>query len=523
VLMSRLFAATLREMPAGARSVGHALLQRAGFLRPIASRGLALLPLGNRAMAKIEGVIRDELLALGGQPIDLPGSVDPWEAAELCRTVVRSWRQLPRLLFQIRHGIAVDAFTLDADAAGTDERSEALARLCAGSLALFGLEASEAEGMAERCFVRIDAEGDDELVRCPGCGLVAPRATARFARDAAVDEEPAPLQKIATPGCTTIDGLAALLSIPRRRTAKAVFMMAAPAKQDSGAAEQFVFAVVRGDREVSEAKLAATVGARGLRPAMPDEIRATGAVPGYASPVGLPASTLVVVDEEAAGSRNLVAGANEDGYHLLNTNVPRDYQPSMVADIALAAEGDPCPGCGAPLGSVRGTLLARVARLGPWPAKAEGAVFLDRKGKEQPVLVGHCVIELEPMLACMAAAHHDERGLRWPVAVSPYDVHLVSLGAAGTEVFEEAARVCRLLEEAGLEVLFDDREESPGVKFADADLIGIPLRLAASARARAAGGVELKRRDREERVVVALGDLAPRVRAELDSLLSPPS
>jgi prolyl-tRNA synthetase len=241
-------------------------------------------------------------------------------------------------------------------------------------------------------------------------------------------------------------------------------------------------------------------------------------VPGYASPIGLAPEALVVVDLEAAAAPNLAAGANEAGYHLLNTNAGRDYQPGMVADIASAGEGDACERCGSPLSLTRGIEVGNIFKLGTRYSQAVGAVFLDADGVEHPIVMGSYGIGTGRLLACVAEEHHDDRGLAWPASVAPYDVHLVSLGAAGTPAFEAAQRVAAALEQAGIEPLFDDRAESPGVKFADADLIGAPIRITSSERAQKAGGLEMKLRDREEKVIVPVADVPSRVAGVLSEL-----
>jgi prolyl-tRNA synthetase len=308
---------------------------------------------------------------------------------------------------------------------------------------------------------------------------------------------------VATPGCTTIDDLCRFLGVERCRTAKAVFRVADE--------EMFVFAVVRGDRDLSEAKLLRTLGAGQLRPATAEEVRAAGAVPGYASPIGLPPDTLVVADEELPGLANLVAGANETGFHLLNTNIPRDYKPSIVADIAMLPEEADCARCGDHLAACRGIQVST-----PWPGGIRGvtnagAVSQDREGRSHPVRVAGIRFNTARVLEAVAGAWHDGAGLRMPPAVSPFDIHVVSLGGPATEAMVAAERLTAELEGAGVRVLFNDREESAGVKFADADLIGAPLRVTVSARALSAGGVELKRRDADERAILPLASALARI------------
>ncbi|TLN14087.1 proline--tRNA ligase, partial [bacterium] len=335
--------------------------------------------------------------------------------------------------------------------------------------------------------------GEDTLLFCDSCGYSANRQVARFGRPPVAAEAPLPLEKVATPGASSIDELAVFLDIPASRTAKAVFYMAeVPAPEDEPQ-EQFVFALVRGDMEVNETKLANLIGARDLRPATTEEIKITGAEAGYASPVGL-RGVLVVADELIPHSPNLVAGANEPGYHLRNVNYGRDFTASRVGDIAAAADGSACPDCGAPLRSSRGVEVANIFQLGTRYSDALDCKFVGEDGSEQPVIMGSYGIGVGRLLACIAEEHHDEKGLIWPASVAPYPLHLVVLAGRSEFIGETAARLARQLTAAGLEPLYDDRPESAGVKFNDADLIGLPLRLTIGERSLKQGGVEFKRR-----------------------------
>jgi prolyl-tRNA synthetase len=361
--------------------------------------------------------------------------------------------------------------------------------------------------------------GEDTLVLCDACGYAANRQIARFAKPAAEAEAPRDVEKVATPETPTIAGLAALLGVPTSRTAKAVFLVAGH-EEPGGTREALAFAVVRGDMEVNETKLANALGASWLRPATDAEIRAAGAEPGYASPIGLDRADglTVVVDDAVPASPNLVAGANETGYHLMNTNVPRDYEPDVVADIAAADEGHACLRCGGPLRTARGVEVGNIFKLGTRYADAVGATFLDEAGTERPIVMGSYGIGVGRLLASVAEAHHDERGLVWPITVAPYEVHLISLAGTDDEVATVAERVYGALRTAGIDVLYDDRDDRPGVKFADADLIGIPIRLTVGARSLDRGGIELKRRDREESDIVAEDALIERVIEVMDAL-----
>jgi prolyl-tRNA synthetase len=357
--------------------------------------------------------------------------------------------------------------------------------------------------------------GEDTLILCGACGYAANRQIAKVSRR---QPEPAGLlavQKVATPDSKSIADLAAFLHIREDQTAKAVFMMAT-VLDGVKPRNQFVFAVVRGDTELNETKLANAVHAQSLRPATEDEIRAVGAVPGYASPVGL-ANVLVVADEWVTTSPNLVAGANEAGYHLLNVNYGRDYTAQIVTDLVAAREGDACPDCGQPLRAARGVEVGNIFQLGTRYTAALGATFSAADGTDQPVVMGSYGIGITRLLACIAESHRDEHGLVWPVSVAPYPVHVVVLTGktGGGESLAVAEQVVADLAAAGLEPLFDDRDETPGVKFNDADLIGLPLRLTVSERSLKAGGVELKRRDAAEKEIVPLAEVVARVEREL--------
>jgi prolyl-tRNA synthetase len=289
------------------------------------------------------------------------------------------------------------------------------------------------------------------------------------------------------------------------------------AKGQEPEVERFVFAVVRGDMEVNETKLANAVKAKALRPALVEEIRAIGAEPGYGSPLGV-RNAIIVVDDAVAASPNLVAGANEPGYHLLNVNYGRDYAADGVCDIAAAQEGDACPKCGAPLRAERGVEVGNIFKLGTRYTEAMGATFIDPEGALQPVVMGSYGIGIGRALACVAETHNDEFGLVWPVTVAPYAVHLITLGPEGSEATAAADRLYADLQAAGVEVLCDDRDRSPGIKFNDADLIGLPLRITVAQRGLKQGSVEFKRRDGKDREFIPLGEAVATAKARIAEL-----
>lgn len=563
--LSRAFFQTLRDAPADAELISHKLLLRAGFIQPLGAGIYSYLPLARRSMDKIEAIIRQEMNAIGGQeitmpvvhPADLWQQTGRWDAAypelvhwrdragrdmtlamtheevvaDLARREISSWRQLPQLVYhlqtkfrdeprsrggliRVREFTMKDSYSLDADDAGLDQQFEAHRGAYHRIFQRCGLETIQVSadvgmmgGSASVEFMAVTAAGEDTLLLCPACGYAANREVATFRKPAPPAEPPLPVEKVATPHCKTIAELAAFLGIAQSRTAKAVFFAAEDGK--------VIFAITRGDMEVNETKLRQASGARALRPATEEEIRAVGAEPGYGSAVGV-RGALVVVDDLVAASPNLVSGANEEGYHLLNVNSGRDYTPDIVADITAARGGEPCLACGSPLQAERGVEVGNIFKLGTRYSVALGALYDDPQGVKRPIVMGSYGIGVGRLLATAAELHHDEFGLRWPASIAPFHVHLVLLGKKAPQAEAVADRLYAELWAAGVEVLYDDREEpSPGVKFNDGDLIGLPLRVTVSARSLEQGGVELKRRDQAERRLVPLAELLATLRQEL--------
>jgi prolyl-tRNA synthetase len=307
-------------------------------------------------------------------------------------------------------------------------------------------------------------------------------------------------EEVETPGTDTIATLAALLEVPTSRTAKATFFMTGDGR--------LVTAIVRGDFEVNETKLVGAVKAvGGLRPATADEIRAAGMEPGYGSPVGA-RDTVVVVDALAAASPNLVAGANRPGIHLRNVNAGRDYTPDVIVDVANVRAGDPCPDCGSPVRLAQGIEVGNIFKLGSDFTVALNATYLAEDGERRHPVMGSYGIGLGRAMACIVEDHHDERGIAWPISVAPYRAHLVAIGAARDPAVAEAADgLYQRLTDASVSVLYDDRDESPGVKFTDAELLGMPTIVTVSPRSLAAGGVEVTDRASGERSVRPIDEL----------------
>jgi prolyl-tRNA synthetase len=329
---------------------------------------------------------------------------------------------------------------------------------------------------------------------------MANRQIALFEKPKPEDEELKELEKVATPNCKTIEELAEYLKVDQFRTAKVVFWVAT-ITEGSEDINKLVFAIVRGDMELNETKLANAIKAKDLRPAHEEEIEEVGAVPGYASAIGVK-NVLIVVDDLIVNSPNLVAGANEEGFHMRNVNYGRDYKADIVADLVSADEGYACQNCGEPMRTSRGVEVGNIFKLGTKYTEALGASYLDKNGVTKPVVMGSYGIGIGRLLQSIAEENNDENGLIWPITVAPYHVHLIAL--RGGE--EQAERLYKDLQAAGLEVLYDDRDESPGVKFNDADLIGIPIRITASQRSLKENNVELKLRREKEKEAVAIKD-----------------
>ncbi|HEX9597432.1 MAG TPA: proline--tRNA ligase, partial [Anaerolineales bacterium] len=557
--MSHMFGTTLRQAPADAEVASHQLLVRAGFIRQLSAGVYSLMPLGWRAVDKIEDIMRAEINAIGGQEILMPvvHTADIWKetgrwytwgqemsrfrdrkerdmalgptheevVTDLARREIQSYKQLPMLVYHIqtkwrddsrpraglirvREFTMKDSYSLDVDEAGLDKQYRAhyqayfnIFRRCDLPVVAVKSDVGLMGGSLAHEYMYLTPVGEDTLLLCDKCGYRANRQIAVFKKPTPEKEKPGKLEKVATPNTATIEDLARFLEIPKAKTAKALFMMAKISEGDKES-QKLIFAVVRGDMEVNENKLANAVKAVELRPAHAEEIAAIGAVAGYASPINLKGA-LVVVDDLIPDSPNLVAGANETGYHYINVNFGRDYRADIVADLAAAEEGYPCPNCGAPLRSSRGIEVGNIFKLGTFYSQAMGANYLDKDGKAQPITMGSYGIGSGRLLACVAEEHRDDKGLIWPMSIASYDVHLLALRGGG----EQAEALYAELQAAGLDVLFDERDESPGVKFNDADLIGLPIRLTVGERSLKEGGAELKLRHAEEKRLVKLDEV----------------
>ncbi len=574
--LSKLFVRTLRHAPAEAETASHQLLLRAGMIQQLAAGIYSYLPLAWRSLRKIENIIREEMDAAGSQELFMPvlQPQELWEESgrwmsfgpeliklhdrkernfclgptheevitDLVRKRVRSYRDLPLILYQIqtkfrdeprpRNGLVrvreftmKDAYSFDADEAGLDESYRKMLVAYKNIFDRCGLPSLTVEadsgaigGKESHEFMLLAATGENEVLQCSRCGYAANQERAEMRKVANAPEQALPVKEVATPGQKTIAEVAAFLGVPTNKTLKAVFYWV------DG---EIVFAVIRGDMDVNEVKLRNVLKRTwnlglDLHIATPAEVKAAGISAGFASPVGLK-GIKVVADDSVRLAANLVVGANREDYHLTNVNYPRDFTADVVADIAMARAGDQCPRCGGVFATARGIEVGHVFKLGTVYSEKMGAFFLDKDNVQRPIIMGCYGIGTGRLLAAAIEQNHDDKGIIWPLPIAPYHVHICALDMQNPQVAAAADRLYKEVQQAGLEVLYDDREESPGVKFADADLLGMPVRLTISPRTLAKRGVELKLRKERDFRLVPLDTVLGELRTVLAGLSSPSS
>ncbi len=565
--MAKLFGRTVREVPADAEFPSHQLMVRAAMIRPLGAGIYSLMPLGYRVIKKVEAIIREEMDRIGGQEMLMPfvHTADIWKetdryyqvgpemarfedragrdmvlamtheevVADLLRTDVSSYKQLPQIVYhlqskwrdeprarggliRVREFTMKDSYSLDVDEAGLEESYEAHAVAYDRIFTRIGLDFIKVGadvgmmgGSKSEEYMAFSPMGEDTILICENGDYAANREVATYQPFPHSDAEMLPLEEVETPNASTIQGVADFLDVPLSETAKAVFFMAG---------EQFVFVVIRGDLEVNETKLRNALQVSDLVPATVEQIQAIGAVAGYASPIGVHDAT-VVVDESVANARNLVAGANKEGFHVRNSNVGRDYEADIVADVAAASAGHLCPHCGNPMITRRAIEIGNIFKLGTRYTTAMGATYLDQNGKAQPVVMGSYGIGVGRAAATAVEQRHDDKGISWPISIAPYHVSLLSIGK-DADVQAAADTLYADLQAAGIEVLYDDRNERPGVKFNDADLIGNPIRLSISRKTLDAGEIELRLRHEDESSNVPREGIVEHIRQLVDGMLA---
>ena len=547
---SQLFIPTLREAPADAEAVSHKLLVRGGYIRQVSAGIWTFLPLGWRVHQKVVQIIREEMDAIGGQEMLMPvlTPYELWQQSgrdaipEIFRLQDRngreyvlpmtheetvtfharelsSYRQLPQLLYhfsikerdeprsrggllRLREFIMKDAYSFDRDEAGLEvsfrKNEGAYHRMferCGLEFSYVDAESGMMGGKESKDFLAPSGSGENVLVRCENCDYAADLEIAKGVPRAPDFPEPrAAPKEVETPGVTTIEALAELLEIDEAATSKAMPVLRA----DDG---RLVLGLVRGDDRLSESKMLGVL-ASDFRPATDEEIRgAFGAGGGSLGPIGLEVEILA---DETLREGQFVAGANRDGWHLLGVEAGRDYDPRFV-DIREAREGDRCPVCGGALLFETAIEIGHIFKFGTRYSEPLDATFLEEDGTKKPLIGGSYGVGPARVLAAVAEQSHDENGIVWPKAIAPYDVHVLALHGGSEKALSEAEKAASVLEDAGLDVLYDDREERPGEKFADADLIGCPVRVIVGKKTLEDGSVDVRTRDgaTDERVSIS--------------------
>lgn len=565
---SKLYAPTLRQTPAEAEVPSHQLMLRAGFIRKVAGGVYTYLPLAWRTLRKIEQIIREEMEAKDGQELALP-IVQPaelwketgrWEVfgeemfrlvdrhnrefclgptheeiiTDLVRNEVRSYKQLPLLLYQIqnkyrdeirprfglmrgREFIMKDAYSFDKDEAGLDKSYKDMYDAYTNIFNRCGLtfRPVEADGGAignatTHEFTVLAETGESDIVYCEKCDYAANAEKSELKPIVAPAEEELPLEKVNTPGTKTIEAVAEFLNTPIEKNIKAVIFQ--------NEKDQVICAFVRGDHEVNDVKLQNITGAITLKMAEESAIRAIGGVSGFMSPIGLSKDAIVVVDATVMEMHNAVCGANEEDCHYKNANPKRDFGDVIVADIRLIAQGDPCPHCGAPVKMTHGIEVGQVFKLGIKYSKALGATFLDENGREKPLIMGCYGIGVSRTMAAAIEQFHDDNGIIWPASIAPFEVVIVPINAKDEAQMQIAEKLYADMKNAGIDVLLDDRKDRAGVKFKDADLIGYPVRITVSPKLLDANEVEIKVRRDGATSNVKVDDCAQTVKDMLKNL-----
>lgn len=555
--LSKMYVRTLRELPAEAEIPSHILLLRTGMIRKLASGIYGFMPLGWRILHKIENIIREEMDKSGAQEI-LMSAIQPaelWEESgrwsaygpelwrikdrngrdfclgptheeiftDIVRDGVSSYRQLPLNLYQIQHKyrdearprfglmrsrefIMKDAYSFDKDQEGLDKSYDDMYDTYTRIFTRCGLTFRPVEadsgaigGNASHEFTALSEVGESDIAYCESCSMAAnvEKAVCRDAEPSPESEAMLELQEVHTPGTKTIEELASFLNIDKKKTIKALLF---EKYDEDGKADGYVAAFVRGDRDLNMIKLVNALKIPEHAIAFADESKleaAIGAVGGFTGPIGLH-DCMIVVDSELVGLKNLCAGACKPDYHILNVNYGRDYEGDIVTDLKVLKEGDPCPICGAPIKHTRGIEVGQVFKLGTKYSEAMNAIYKDENQQDHPLVMGCYGIGVSRTLAAVIEQHHDEDGIIWPVSVAPYHAIVTLVKPKDETQAKLAEDIYQRLLTAGVEAVIDDRDERPGVKFKDADLLGFPIRITVGKRA-GEGIVEYKlRRDSEK-------------------------
>lgn len=567
--VSRLYAPTLREVPAEAEVISHQLMLRAGFMRKAAGGIYSYLPLALRVLKKIENIVRDEMDKAGAQELLMPivQPAEMWQESgrwdvygaemfrlndrhnrsfclgptheemvtTLIRSDIRSYRQLPLNVYQIqnkfrderrprfglmrgREFIMKDAYSFDRDEEALDKSYKSMYDAYTNIFNRCGLTFRPVEadsgaigGSGSHEFMVIADSGEAEIVFCKDCEYAANVEKAELAPILAVDEPLEELKDVETPGCKTIAAVCEFLNLPIEKSVKAVAYTS-----EKG----LILCFVRGDHEVNEVKVINTCNVVNLEMATEEELLAAGTVGGFMGPIGIDSDkVMVVVDSSVMNMHNFCCGANKADVHYLNANPVRDFKPSFVADIRLIQETDSCPHCGGKVAKARGIEVGQVFKLFTKYSEALKANYLDENGKEKPILMGCYGVGVSRTMAAAIEQNNDADGIIWPAAIAPYQILVVPVNVKDDESNAKAEEVYSALQEAGIETVIDDRKERAGVKFKDADLIGYPIRVVIGPKTVAEGQMEVKIRKTGEVLNVPLnGDYVAALKELLTSL-----
>ena len=573
--MSKSFVPTLKEVPADAQVASHQLLVRAGFVRQLSAGLYSILPLAQRSILKITEIVREEMNRIGGQEFYLP-ALSPreiWEesgrwsvmgdnmfrlkdrkGADLClamtheeiftviaRAELRSYRQLPQSWYQIqtkfrdeprpksgllrvRQFTMKDSYSFDTTREGLDKSFEDHRQAYVKVFGRCGLKTIQVEahsgamgGSGSTEFMVATDAGEDLIASCEACGYAAnTEKAASKVETPDVFANGAVIESFATPGVTTIENLAAApYGVSAQQQLKTLVYLAKGVKDGSTSIDAPVVAIVRGDDQLNEAKLQTATGAAEVRAAHPEEIQKwLGAKPGSLGGVALDGKGMkVFLDLRLQGLSGMVTGANQDGFHLRNVSVARDLAHAAAVDLRTVNAGEGCINCGKPLVVGKALEVGHIFKLGTRYSESMGAKVLDEGGKELAIIMGSYGIGIERILAGAVELHHDKDGIKWPMSIAPLHLALLPLQMNDAAVVETAEKLYTELSAAGVEVLLDDRDERAGVKFKDADLIGLPLRIAIGKKGLAEGKVEWKVRGGAAVELVPLADVAVKARA----------
>jgi len=561
--VSQLFGKTLRQTPAEAENASHQLLLKSGMIRQLASGVYSYMPMCLRSIQKIEGIIREELNAIGAQELLMP-ALQPFEIwvetgrdlafgenlftlndrrdrtlalgptheeviTSLVRHQVQSYRDLPLILYQIqtkfrdeprpRGGLLrvrefgmKDMYSFHTDVESLNEIFpkvvEAYKRIyerCGLRFLIVEADSGAIGGKESNEFMVIADSGEDTIINCPSCGYTANVEKAESVKPRSDAGQPLPMEEVSTPGMKTIEEVANFLHIKPGQTLKAVFY---------NCDGDIVLVSIRGDIEVNEIKLRNAIGCHELRLATDEELVKAGLVAGYASPIAVK-SVKRIADDSITMGTNFVAGANKPDKHIKNVNYPRDFQVDLITDIANAKAGDHCPKCSAALTAIKGIEVGHVFKLGTKFTERLGANYLDRDGVSRPIIMGTYGIGIGRLLASAIEQNNDEKGIIWPVAIAPYHIYLCPLSIDNAEMLKATDKLYKELTDAGIEVLYDDRLESPGVKLNDADLLGMPLRVVISPRTLKNTSVEVKQRREKNASILPLEGVVEKLRSML--------